>query len=86
MKSQQHPNFCYTVDEGKKHIRHSNNDRYTYFHQNHYTTGDSEQFLSQLQNLVRDTQRNQELIEKNLKYEMDVPEQSLCLHDVYQTF
>lgn len=86
MKSQQHPNFCYTVDEGKKHIRHSNNERYTYFHQNHYTTGDSEQFLNQLQNLVRDTQRNQQLIEKNLKYEMDVPEQSLCLHDVFQTF
>lgn len=86
MKTQQHPDFCYTIEEGKKHVRQSNNERYTYFHQNHYTTGDIEQFLNQLQNLERDNVRNERLIEKNLTWEMDVPQQSLSLQDVFQTF
>jgi hypothetical protein len=49
----QHPNFCYSVTEGKSFLRKTNNTRYRYFHQNHYTTGDIEQFLQSWQSLPR---------------------------------
>ena len=69
----QHPNFCYSVEEGKSFVRKPNNDRYRYFHQNHFTSGDIEQFLEAWKNLPR-------------KEYIVHPENKLTLHDFFNTF
>jgi hypothetical protein len=70
----QHPNFCYSVEEGKSFVRKPNNSRYRYFHQNHFTSGDIEQFLGAWKNLPRKD-------DNPFK-----PENKLTIHDIFNTF
>ena len=87
---QQVPDFCYSVAEGKSHHRVSNNDRYRYFHQTHYTAGDPEQFLEEIKNLKDHPSRNTTIVQKYGNHTMfqnlSLPVEEYCILDVYNTF
>ena len=70
----QHPNFCYSKEEGKKFNRLSNNPRYKYFRQNHFTAGDVDQFLQEW------VLFNREIPESNCE------KQELSVHDIFNTY
>lgn len=87
--TQQNPNFCYSKDEFKKFVRGSNNSRYKYFHQNHYTAGDHQQFLESWGNFPYNKNRNLEIIQTNKKPNLllhDVTSCDFCVHDIFNTF